>query len=106
MAQAFIAEGVDFALSAFRPPGAWKGCWSVLDTLDPIIVVLLPPMSTALERDETRTGRAHTGRASIERAYGYDWEAWRGDERAWVLDNSSMTVDEVVAQVERLCLRA
>jgi chloramphenicol 3-O-phosphotransferase len=102
MAQTYIADGVDFSLSAFRPPGEWKGCWSRLDALDPLIVVLLPPMDVALERDDTRTGRAHTGRASIERAYSYNWDRWRNDPRAHVLDNSTMSVEDVAGQVEQL----
>src|SRR6478672_4309569 len=37
MATTFVSDGVDFALSAFRPPGEWKGCWSTLDQLAPLI---------------------------------------------------------------------
>ena len=105
MAATFASDGVDFALSAFRPPGDWKGCWSRLDAMNPLIIVLLPPMAIALERDDTRTGRAHTGRGSIERAYSYDWERWREHPLAHVLDNASMSVDDVVAEVESLFTR-
>lgn len=30
----------------------------------------------------------------------YDWEQWRADERAIVIDNSALSVDDAVARVE------
>ena len=102
MAETFVADGVDFALSTFRPPGEWKGCWRRLDALDPLTIVLVPPIDVALAHDEQRTGRARTGEASIRRAYGYPWEAWRRAPRTHVIDNADLTVADVVRLVEGL----
>jgi chloramphenicol 3-O-phosphotransferase len=100
MAATYIAWGMDFALSAFRPPGSWKGCWEPLDAMNPIFVVLLPSLEVLLERDTGRSGRSHVGEASVRRGFTYDWEAWRSDSRAYVIDNSELSVDQVVALVE------
>jgi chloramphenicol 3-O-phosphotransferase len=100
VAETYALSGYDIALSAFRPPGSWRNCWERLDKLDPLIIVLLPTLETLLIRDTERTGRSHTGETSIHRALNYDWEAWRSDQRALVIDNSALSVDAVVAQVE------
>jgi hypothetical protein len=55
-----------------------------------------------MERDAGRTGRAHTGEAPIRRAFSYDWEPWRQHPLAAVIDNSTLTVEETVVQVEAL----
>lgn len=102
MAETFVADGVDFALSAFRPPGEWKGCWRRLDALDPVNIVLVPPIEVALAHDAQRTGRAHTGEASVRRAYAHRWEEWRERPRTHVIDNRDLDVDEVVQLVEEL----
>ncbi|HET9224995.1 MAG TPA: hypothetical protein VFO07_20950, partial [Roseiflexaceae bacterium] len=31
IAATYTVWGLDFVLSAFRPPGSWKGCWEQLD---------------------------------------------------------------------------
>jgi hypothetical protein len=41
MAATYTAWGFDFALSAFRPPGMWKGCWERLDAMNPAIPRLI-----------------------------------------------------------------
>jgi hypothetical protein len=103
MAETYTAWGFDFALSAFRPPGSWKGCWERLDVLNPIVVVLLPSLEILLSRDVQRTGRSRVGEASVRRGFAYDWEAWRSDARAYVIDNSEMSVEQVVALVDEGC---
>lgn len=100
MAATYTAWGVDFALSAFRPPGRWQGCWERLDTMELYIVVLLPALEVLLARDAQRTGRSHVGEASVRRGLAYDWQAWSDDSRACVIDNSALTVEQVVALVE------
>jgi chloramphenicol 3-O-phosphotransferase len=105
MAATYTAWGFDFALSAFRPPGSWKGCWERLDAMRPIIVVLLPALEVLLARDAERTGRKHVCEASVRRGLAYDWEAWRADHRAYVVDNSELSVERVVAMVEAEVLR-
>jgi len=100
MAATYTAWGFDFALSAFRPPGRWKGCWERLDAIQPIIIVLLPALEVLLARDAQREGRSHVGEASVRRGLAYDWEAWRADPRACVIDNSELSVEQVVALVE------
>jgi len=100
IAETYALSGYDVALSAFRPPGSWRDCWERLDQLDPLIIVLLPTLETLLVRDAQRTGRSHTGQATIRRALNYDWVAWRSDQRALVIDNSNLSVDAVVALVE------
>ena len=102
LAETYVADGVDFALSAFRPPGKWKGCWRRLDALEPVTIVLVPPIEVALAHDEERTGRAHTGEGSIRRAYAYPWDDWRGRPRTHVIDNRDLAVDDVVRLVEGL----
>jgi hypothetical protein len=100
MAATYTAWGFDFAVSAFRPPGSWQGCWEQLDIMEPLIVVLLPALDVLLARDAERSGRAHVGEASVRRGLAYAWEAWRADARAYVIDNSNMSVEQVVALVE------
>ena len=102
MAATYVAEGVDFALSAFRPPGDWNGCWAGLDRLDPVVVVLWAPIGVALARDAGRAGRARTGEASIRRAYSYPWGDWATKPGCYVVDNSSLSVDEVASRVEQI----
>lgn len=67
--------------------------------LSPLIIVLLPTLEALITRDAQRTGRAHTGEASIRRALSYDWGLWQQDHRAIILDNSHLSVDDVVARV-------
>ena len=105
MAATYTAWGFDFAVSAFRPPGRWKGCWERLDAMQPIIIVLLPTLEALLARDAERTGRSHVGEASVRRGLAYDWDAWRADGRAYVIDNSELSVEQVVALVEEEVLR-
>jgi chloramphenicol 3-O-phosphotransferase len=105
MAATYAAWGFDCALSAFRPPGSWKGCWEQLDTLNPLFIVLLPALEVLLARDVGRTDRSHVGEASVRRGLGYDWEAWRVDARAYVIDNSQLSVEQTVALVEAEVLR-
>ncbi len=105
MAETYTAWGFDFALSAFRPPGSWKGCWERLDAMNPIVIVLLPSLEKLLSRDAQRTGRSRVGEDSVRRGFAYDWEAWRSDARAYVIDNSEMSVEQVVALVEEQVLR-
>jgi chloramphenicol 3-O-phosphotransferase len=100
MAATYTAWGFDFAVSAFRPPGSWRGCWEQLDAMNPLIVVLLPALEVLLARDAQRTGRSHVGEGSVRRGLLYDWEAWRADARACVIDNSALSVEQVVACVE------
>ena len=102
IATTYIDAGVDFSLSAFRPPGQWQGCWARLDQMQLLVIVLCPPVEVALARDATRVGRAHTGEASIRRAYSYAWHEWRSSDNARLVDNSEMSVPEVVALVESL----
>jgi hypothetical protein len=104
----YLKSGLDFAVSAFRPPGEWMGCWQGLDAMMPLVVVLVCPLELALARDAARVGRAHTGEASIRRAFGYDWERWRDVPGALVLDNSVSDpqvaidlVEEAVSSVGR-----
>jgi hypothetical protein len=105
LAATYVAWGLDFALSAFRPPGSWKGCWEQLDALNPLFVVLLPALEVLLARDAGRSGRSHVGEASVRRGLTYNWEAWRSDGRAYVIDNSELSVDQVVDLVEAELLR-
>jgi hypothetical protein len=105
MADEYVRSGVDFALAAFRPPGEWMGIWQRLDAMDPIVIVLLPSIETTLERDAGRSGRAHTGEGSIRRAFAYDWEPWRRHPRTHIIDNSALSVQDVVAVVEDVVAR-
>jgi chloramphenicol 3-O-phosphotransferase len=105
MAATYSAWGFDLAVSAFRPPGQWKGCWERLDALHPIIIVLLPALGVLLARDAQREGRSHVGEGSVRRGFAYDWGAWRTDERAYVIDNSELSVEQVVGLVEAEVLR-
>jgi chloramphenicol 3-O-phosphotransferase len=100
MTATYLAWGVDVAVSAFRPPGRWMGCWEQLDRLAPLLVVLLPPPDVLLARDAERTGRQHVGQASVKRGLGYDWNAWRDDPRALVIDNAVLSVAQVVELVD------
>lgn len=100
MAATYRTWGFDFALSAFRPPGQWNGCWSQLDAMNPIIIVLLPTLEVLLARDANRTGRSQVGEEGVRRNFGYDWDAWRLDSRAYVIDNSDLNVQQVIDYVE------
>jgi hypothetical protein len=100
LAATYSAWGVDFALSAFRPPGSWQGYWEQLDAMNPIIIVLLPALETLLARDTARTGRSHVGEASVRRGLEYSWDAWHIDPRAYVIDSTELSVEQVVALVE------
>jgi hypothetical protein len=92
-------------VSAFRPPGQWQGCWERLDTMNPTIIVLLPVPEVLFARDAQRTGRSHVGAASVQRGLGYNWNAWRADARAHIIDNSELSVEQTVALVEEEVLR-
>jgi len=100
MAATYTAWGFDFALSAFRPPGSWKEGWARLDAMNPIVIVLLPTLEVLLARDAARVGRSHVGEESVRRGLSYNWDAWRADTRAYVIDNSDLSVEEVVTLVE------
>jgi chloramphenicol 3-O-phosphotransferase len=100
MAETYVAWGYDFSLSAFRPPGEWMGCWKRLDLLNPLIVVLLPSLEVLIARDANRTGRAHVGEDNVRRNLRYNWSDWQTDRRALVVDNSALSVGQVVELVE------
>jgi adenylylsulfate kinase-like enzyme len=102
VAEEYTRSGYDLAVAAFRPPGEWMGCWRQLDAMSPLIIVLLPTVEVCLDRDGDRAGRARTGEDSIRRAFSYDWEPWHKHPLTAVIDNSTMTVEETVAQVEAL----
>ena len=101
MAATYTAWGFDFAVSAFRPPGSWQGCWERLDAMNLLIVVLLPRLEVLLARDAQRTGRTHVGEESLRRGLAYPWETWRADARAYILDNSELSVEQAVNLVEQ-----
>jgi chloramphenicol 3-O-phosphotransferase len=105
MAVTYTTRGVDFALSAFCPPGNWKESWEPLDALNPMIVVLLPKLEVVLRRDANRVGRSHVGEQGVRRNFAYDWETWRTDKRAYVIDNSELSVEQTVALVEAAVIR-
>ncbi len=105
MAVTYTTRGVDFALSAFCPPGNLKESWEPLDALNPIIVVLLPMLEVVLRRDANRVGRSHVGEQGVRRNFAYDWETWRTDKRAYVIDNSELNVEQTVALVEAEVIR-
>jgi chloramphenicol 3-O-phosphotransferase len=100
MAATYVAWQTDMAVSAFRPPGRWKGCWEQLDALDPLIVVLLAPVEVLIARDAQRSGRQHVGEASVRRGLTYDWDAWHDDPRALVIDSGGLCVADAVVAVE------
>jgi len=68
--------------------------------MHPIIIVLLPTLEVLLARDAERTDRSRVGEGSVRRGFVYDWDAWRADDRAYVIDNSELSVEQVVALVE------
>lgn len=105
MAVTYTTRGVDFALSAFCPPGNLKESWEPLDALNPMIVVLLPRLEVVLRRDANRVGRSHVGEQGVRRNFAYDWETWRTDKRAYVIDNSELNVEQTVALVEAEVIR-
>ncbi len=105
MAVTYTTRGVDFALSAFCPPGNLQESWAPLDALNPMIVVLLPKLEVVLRRDAKRAGRSQTGEQGVRRNFAYDWESWRTDKRAYVIDNSALSVEQTVALVEAEVIR-
>lgn len=105
MAATYRAWGFDFALSAFRPPGQWNNCWGQLDEMNPLIIVLLPTLEVSLKRDASRTGRSRVGEDGVRRNFLYDWQAWRANPRAYVIDNSGLNVEQVVMLVEGAVLK-
>jgi len=73
--------------------------------MHPIIIVLLPALEVLLARDAARTGRSQVGEASVRRGLIYEWDTWRAEDRAYVIDNSELSVEQVVALVEAEVLR-
>ncbi len=102
---AYTTRGVDVALSAFCPPGNWEESWASLDALNPIIIVLFPMLEVVLRRDANRVGRTHVGEPGVRRNFAYDWETWRTNKRACIIDNSALSVEQTAALVEAEVLR-
>lgn len=102
MAETYRGWGYDMAISAFRPPGQWQGCWKHLDRMQPLIIVLLPSLECLIARDKLRTGRRHVGEESVRRGYRYDWQSWHDHPRAVVLDTSALSIDETIHNIERV----
>lgn len=102
IARAYTARGCDLAISAFRPPGEWMGCWAELDAMDPCIVALLPRPEVLFARDGERSGRMKVGEDTIRRSLVYDWAAWQAHPRAVVIDNSDLSVAQTVDRVNEL----
>ena len=100
MAEVYTSAGIDFSLAAFRPPGRWKGCWERLDSMDPVIILLLPTDETLFARDAKREGRSHVGEETIRRNLLWSWSDWRSDARVLTIDSSDLSVEETVARVE------
>jgi hypothetical protein len=102
------ALGLDCVITGARvphrptdPPG-WLGHWDDLDRLDPITIVLLPDLTTRLERRHNDLGRRIAmSEEFVHHTHGFGWERWHGQRRAAVLDTSDMNPEEVLAAVEQ-----
>jgi len=63
-------------------------------------VVVLPSLDVRLARDAERTGRQHTGATGVQCGSSYDWNAWRADQWAVLIDNSALSIEQTVARID------
>lgn len=78
--------------------------WDDVDLLDPIILVLLPSVEARLARaraDPRRRGPYLIPEEHIRDSGAWAWNAWRTHPRAAVLDTSTMSQEQVIAELER-----
>lgn len=70
-----------------------------------LLLYLKQLLEVVLRRDANRVGRSHVGEQGVRRNFTYDWETWRTDKRAYVIDNSELSVEQTVALVEAEVIR-
>jgi len=110
-AATITGSGVDCVIVGARAPrgtalpAGWEHTWDDLDQLEPYTVVLLPRMEVALERnraDRSRRGAFAVSDDHVRGGYAFGWEQWESQPRAFVVDTSDMTLQQVVAELEQL----
>lgn len=109
MAARITAAGIDCVIAGTRVPEGhgdppeWRHMWDDVDLLDPIILVLLPSVEARLARaraDPRRRGPYLIPEEHIRDSAGWAWDAWRAHPRAAVLDTSTMSQEQVIAELE------
>lgn len=101
LARRYTAAGIDCVLDAFSPVPDFQDWAAGLDGIVLRVAVLLPPLDIVLMRNAQRVGEARLSEQSVRENYGW-MEGWRRVPTALVIDNSDMSVDEVVRQLGRL----
>ena len=83
-------------------PDVGHGRWeAALGPIQQKLVVLLPSFERVVERNRTRTGRAHLNESTLQIMYD-DMLAWRGYADAILIDNGDLTAGETVEMIQSL----
>lgn len=81
-------------------PDVGHGRWeAALGPIQHKLVVLLPIFERVVERNRTRTGRAHLKESTLQIIYD-KMLAWRGYAGAILIDNGDLTVGETVEMID------
>ena len=103
-ASSIVEAGVDVVVVGARLASDTT-TWGALDALEPTVIVLLPSVDAAVARngtDPSRLGAFAVPESWVRESYGLDWPAWRDVTGAVVLDTTSMSQDDVVAELVAL----
>ena len=80
-------------------PDVGHGRWeAALGPIQQKLMVLLPSFERVVERNRTRTGRAHLNESTLQIMYD-DMLAWRGYADAILIDNGDLTAGETVEMI-------
>ena len=102
-AEGYAAAGIDCAIDAYLLPEQLD-LWSWTAPFDPLIVVLLPDVETAVQRNGRRVESTGWGVPEWQVYANHSaMGAWHEHTSALVIDNSTSTVEEVVAEIRRRC---
>ena len=104
MARQYVESGYRCAIDdAVFPdwPEVGYGKWqTALAPVQPRLLVLLPSLDRALERNRARSGSSRLKESTVRMIYDMMIE-WRDHPDAVVIDNSDLTIEETVAALDR-----
>lgn len=98
MAKRYQEHGINCIIDCFAPKGTFDKWEQALNGINYKIIVLLPGVEETIKRNNQRTGDAKLNESQVKEHH--EWHAmWEGDQRAKVIDTTTLDVGDVVKKI-------
>lgn len=100
MARRYQQRDINCIIDCFAPLGSFDKWAKAFKNVDYKVIVLLPDVEVAIERNSQRIGDARLKESQVREHH--EWlAAWQEDERARIIDTSKLSVEGVVQAIRR-----